>query len=475
VPYAWLVTMRLGFGGRATFFLCFILAAPVAMALEDCLPAFQKLRFNEDYSCFNNIGSYSGFFDSIKYMQLNKSSSIYLTIAGEARQRYAYTNNPSFGAGEQDENGVWLQRYVVSSDLRMGTYFRLFGQLYSAVESGQKGGPGPVDQNQLEIQNGFFEFNFTLVKPTRMLLRVGRQEQQFGSGRLVDVREGPNVRRTFDAVSLIFEGRNWRMDAIVARPRLVRSGVFDDKANGDQALWGVYASSGQNILPFGQVDMYYLGFRSNESTFEQGTAREVRHSLGTRLWGTAGRWDFNWEALYQFGTFGDKDISAWTVASETGYVWSDIRLRPRLALSANIASGDGDPSDDRLGTFNPLFPRGNYFSQAAVLGPRNFFNLHPYASVSPTATWKLTTDMNFFWRLQNEDGVYSPSGQLIRSSGGSDERFVGTAISLTSDWAISRNFTFTAIYSHFFPGIFIKETGAAANIDYFATTFRFRF
>ena len=29
------------------------------------------------------------------------------------------------------------------------------------------------------------------------------------------------------------------------------------------------------------------------------------------------------------------------------------------------------PMDDRdLGTFNPLFPRGNYFSELALLGPR---------------------------------------------------------------------------------------------------------
>ena len=35
-----------------------------------------------------------------------------------------------------------------------------------------------------------------------LVLRLGRQEFEFGSGRFVDVREGPNVRQAFDGASL---------------------------------------------------------------------------------------------------------------------------------------------------------------------------------------------------------------------------------------------------------------------------------
>src|SRR3546814_10790221 len=55
-------------------------------------------------------------------------------------------------------------------------------------------------------------------------------------------------------------------------------------------------------------------------------------------------------------------------------------------------------------SFNPLFPRGNYFSEAAVLGPRNFFNVHPFMTVNPARDWSVTADLNLFWRLETEEG-----------------------------------------------------------------------
>jgi len=129
-------------------------------------------------------------------------------------------------------------------------------------------------------------------------------------------------------------------------------------------------------------------------------AAERRTSIGTRVSGRAGAWDYNWEAIVQFGHFGDDDIRAWTVATETGVTFFDVLWRPRLALSANIASGDKDPGDGKLQTFNPLFPRGNYFSEDATLGPRNFFNVHRFVTfqlgdavhgeilLTPMGVWK---------------------------------------------------------------------------------------
>jgi hypothetical protein len=49
----------------------------------------------------------------------------------------------------------------------------------------------------------------------------------------------------------------------------------------------------------------------------------VRHSIGARLSRPVAEtnpgWDFDYEALWQFGRFGSANIRAWTVASETGY------------------------------------------------------------------------------------------------------------------------------------------------------------
>ncbi|PZU43827.1 MAG: alginate export family protein [Sphingomonas sp.] len=375
----------------------------------------------------------------------------------------------------QDQAGVWLQRYTLHGDLILGPHMRVFAQLSSAIETGRAGGPSPVDENKLALQNAFIDLNIPLGQDAALTLRGGRQELLFGSGRLVDAREGPNVRRTFDAVRAIVELPEWRVDMLITQPRRPLPGVFDDEANKDQALWGIYAVGGKDWLAAGAVDLYYLGYRDNAGTFAQGTARERRHSIGARFHGAKRGWDWNWEAIYQFGSFGDGTISAWTIASETGFTFQDRPWRPRIALSANIASGDSDPTDANLGTFNPLFPRGNYFSEAAVLGPRNFFNIHPFLTVSPLKDWSLTADVNVFWRLDTNDGVYAPSGQLIRLPSGSDERFVGSAASLTSEYALSENLILTASYTHFFAGDFIRMTGTSEDIDFIELTIQFKF
>lgn len=104
----------------------------------------------------------------------------------------------------------------------------------------------------------------------------------------------------------------------------------------------------------GSVDFYYLDFRDDIGSFMQGVDTETRHTVGMRWWGSASGWDWNWEAVY----LGDKRISAGTLASDTG-TFSDVLFQPSVGLRANIASGDKDPEDSMLQTFNPLLPRGN--------------------------------------------------------------------------------------------------------------------
>ena len=82
------------------------------------------------------------------------------------------------------------------------------------------------------------------------------------------MREASNVRRTFDAARAILEVRYWRVDGPAARPRAVEPGVFDDGADNDQALWGLYATVGRAALPTGSLDLYYLGFRDDAGAFE---------------------------------------------------------------------------------------------------------------------------------------------------------------------------------------------------------------
>ena len=455
--------------------LASLMLALAALPALACETGVAKLRFQDDYSCFKDPANRDGLLDQLKFIPLGDAGTISLSLGGEIRQRYEYTQNPAFGADPQDENGVWMQRLTLHGDLRLGEHLRIFGQAYSALEAGRAGGPSPVDENRFEFQNAFVEASFSPFAETTLGARVGRQEMAFGSERLVSVREGPNNRRNFDAARVTFTLPDWQIDAIAARPVVPSEGVFDDQTSDEQWFWGLYATGGREVLPFGALDLYYLGFRDDSGGFVEGTARELRHTLGLRFFGRRGIWDWNWEAAGQFGSFGDGRIRAWTLASDTGVTLEDLPFAPRFGLLLDIASGDDTPGDGDLGTFNPLFPRGNYFSEAAVLGPRNFFNVNPTLELTPAEDWSAAMGANFFWRLKTGDGVYTPSGQILRAPNGSDERFVGTGLSFSLSHEIAPNLVATGIYTRLFAGSFLRETGPGEDIDFFEATLQYKF
>ena len=339
-------------------------------------PTYKILRYEEDYAYLRDAGP-TGFFDRIKYIPFTDDGEKYLSIGGEIRQRYEYTANPAWGQDPQDKNGVLLQRYVLHGDVHIDNHLRFFGQLYSALACGREQGPSPVDEDQLTVQNAFLDLGVDLPAKTRLTLRGGRQEMKLGSGRLVNVREGPNLRRKFDGIRLFLDITDWRINAMATHLAESNRGVFDDGTDEEQALWGVYAQGKPALLRMGKMDIYYLGYRNDRARYQQGAGEETRHTLGTRLWGDVGGWAYNWEFDYQWGAFGSGNIRAWSVASITGYTWDALPLSPYVGLSANIASGDKNPFDPDLQTFNPMYPKGDYFSELSLLGPRNFYNLNP--------------------------------------------------------------------------------------------------
>ena len=211
---------------------------------------------------------------------------------------------------------------------------------------------------------------------TQLSLRAGRQEVAFGSSRLVSVREGPNVRRSFDGVRATVAARNWQLDGIGLASAKTERGEFDDDTDRGERLWGVYASGPLRGAALG-LDLYWLALRRDDAEYDQGTHNERRRSIGTRIWGAPGAWDYNFELVYQWGSFGAGDIEAWTAASDTGYTLTALPMQPRLGLRANVTSGDRSPSSSKLETFNPLFPRGSYFGEASLIGPQNHMDLHP--------------------------------------------------------------------------------------------------
>jgi hypothetical protein len=108
-----------------------------AQALER--PEYERLRYEEDWSVLRDPTLRTDPVDPLKYIPFNESGDAYLSLGGEVRERYEYTHNPVWGDDPQDDHGVFLQRYVLFGDLHLGPRVRVFGELFSALESGREG------------------------------------------------------------------------------------------------------------------------------------------------------------------------------------------------------------------------------------------------------------------------------------------------------------------------------------------------
>ncbi len=106
----------------------------------------------------------------------------------------------------------------MDADLHLGDTFRLFTEFQSGLEYGHKGGPRPsIDENVANLHQAYLDINFPSFAEGSFTLRLGRQELAYGIGRLIDMREGPNVRQSFDGIKGILHVEKWEIDEFATR------------------------------------------------------------------------------------------------------------------------------------------------------------------------------------------------------------------------------------------------------------------
>jgi len=471
-------------------------------------PPYSVVRWNEDYSYLNDPNLRTDFLDPIKYIPLNDSGDFYLSLGGQARYRYEYFNNANFGAGTQDADGYHLLRFLAHADLHLGPNVRLFVQGKSSLIEdggiGPGGDPRPIDADELDVQQAFADLTLPLGDKNSLLLRFGRQDLLYGAQRLISPLDWTNTRRTFEGFKTSLTTGPNTLDLFWVRLVDVEREEFN---NGDPntsfagiydvlAIPGLVAKDDNSKL-----DLYGLALNRTNARFAQNaaaatpTADEDRYTLGIRLSGNPKPFDFDLEGDYQFGQFGRGDISAWAFAAEGGYTLAQAPFAPRLFLGFDIASGDRDPANPDLQTFNQLAPLGHaYLGYIDVVGRQNIIDLHPGVELTLaqnfTMVKKLTlrSEYHLFWRESTDDALYNvaagiatapPVAGVQRAAGGSNSSYVGSELDLLLNWQIDRHTAAYVGYSHFFAGDFIDDTagtgGFNEDIDFFYAAVAFTF
>ncbi len=435
-------------------------------------PPYKQLRYEEDYTYLQDPTRRGDFFDPIKYVPFGGTEGRYLSVGGEARPFFEWFRNEEWGAIPGDD-GYMLQRYMAHLDLQWNERARVFVQLKSGIEAGRRSGPRPADEDKLDLGQAFLDARVASSGERSLVLRAGRQEMNFGHARLVSYRERPNVRRSFDGLRATLRTRAWTVDAFATKPAQTKPGFFDDAPDPERTFWGAYAT--RALAESVSLDLYYLGLTNGSAGYDQGNAEETRHTNGARFWGESAGWDYDVELIYQWGGFGEGVIRAWAVASVFGYTFRNLGSTPRFALSLDVHSGDRDPKDADLETYNPLFPKGAYYGLIMPFGPSNHWEIHPILEMQLSKRLSTRGDWMFFWRRSLRDGVYDVVGNLLRTGQLSDAAFVGHSPGIEIVCSLDRHLTLTGNYSRFFPGRFLEETPPGEDITYVGLWLTFKF
>lgn len=246
--------------------------------------------------------------------------------------------------------------------------------------------PGGSD---VQLYQAYIETRNTAGHPLRV--RAGRQEMKLGKGWLVGDNITPALGFTFDGIRLTYEVDAWSLDGWWHK---LQERAPNDSDVDFYGLYGTY--HGLESL---KVSAYWFLVRDGaapEDTNGGPGAEWIEelwglddydstwlHTLGTRLWGSYGAFDYDWELSYQFGeadavgaqfnplVYGDDGARFDAIGSDLtlGYTL-DMAWSPRVYVGAAYLAGD----DNRDFRFGDRLLHGIRDTQSSIAFNRLFSN-----------------------------------------------------------------------------------------------------
>jgi hypothetical protein len=407
--------------------------------------------------------------DELKYIPLwNYDARTYLSLGANIRERFE-VNDSNFGTGGNQQDSYLLSRTEAHLDLRIHGQIQVFFQLQSDSSPGKQR-PTPVDQDRLGIEQGFVAVSEPLGDGV-VAIRIGRQEDGFDRQRFLSVRDGPNVRQSYDGVSVAYTRGPWRFITLYTDPVQNRnSSSFDDYSSPHLSLGLVRIE--RQVTSSSSLSAYVGQFRQDDARFPSASGNERRALLEVRYTGVSGRVDWDAEVMSQDGRIGGQTIRAWATGAVIGRTLGSTRLRPRISLQFDAASGDKSPTDHQLDTFNPLFPSGYYFTTAGYTTYANLVHVKTDFSMEPLPNVKLSSGIGVEWRQTVADAIYTLPDVPVADTAGRGGRYVGTYGQFRADCGLTPHIALALEAVHFSAGATVVSVGGH-DTNYFGIEVRY--
>ena len=412
------------------------------------------LSYLNDFSYLNDP-CYSGALlgDSLKGLAVGPNLS--LDFGGQYRARmHSEHNHRGLGlTGNSDD--FLLHRTRMYLNAKAGDNIRFFGEMLDANSNYESDRPRPIEENRWDVQNLFIDATLLDDGDSKLVARGGRQEVALGDQRYVSVLDWANTRRTFDGGRLMYSGCNWNIDGFWLAP-MNRDLRNFDRANEDQALYGVYTT--YKKAANGTLDFYWIAFDNDAAGFQY-------DSIGSRFKGSIDDLLVDLEGAYQIGDNVDgssHDASFFTVG--LGKDLANAEKKTTTWLYLDWASGDDTrASGNGHHHYQPLAHKYNGFMD--LFGRRNLIDLNWLTSIQLSEKVKLLTWYHSFWLENDNDTPYSVNMAPQQAGIVPADDHLGQELDLVLSVGISPRSNVLFGYSHFWAGDYFNTPGLPTNED----------
>lgn len=422
----------------ALVWLCVVGAAGAEdVAAGSARPVPKVNRWAEDWSAFADPSLRSEPLDSLKYIPLLPSDpSSYLSLGVNLRERFESNRSPGFGIGGVRGDSYLLQRLQFHLDARLNENWQAFVQ-FEDVRAFDKRVLLSVDENILDLRLAFLSYT-QIFEAGTVKARAGRQDFAFDLQRFVSSRDGPNVRQSFDALWADWESGDWRLLGFVSRPVQYRfAEPFDDFSARDFRFSTLRVE--RKVLGNDELSAYYGLYERDGARVLDAAGGERRDVFDVRFAGTAGELDWDLEWMGQLGHLGAANVAAWAAGSRVGYTFADVLWTPRLGIQGDAATGDRRLGDGHVGTFNPLFPNGYYFTLAGYTSYANLLHLKPSLTLRPAPGLVVSGAIGLQWRMTTADAVYTQPAVPVPGTAGRGSPWTGAYGQARIDYQFTPN------------------------------------
>ena len=410
------------------------------------------------------------------------------------------------------DDNWFLQRFRIGLMIKPTSWLKIYaqGQDSREINSDRPDFPGQLGaegDDTFDLRQGYIEIGNSKEFP--LTLKLGRQILSYGDERLIGAFDWNNIGRTFDAAKLRWEEKLWSLDAFAATVVVPKRGEYNqsDFVNGtenerDQVFSGLYFST--TALPFQTTELYalYLYENQNPKYLPNALSDTGFVTFGLRVKSKPGYFapdpapvpvdgkavadgksepaplppkrpvgfDYDAEFAYQTGEVRGLDLTAWAVHGGIGYTF-DVAWLPRIGVAYNYGTGDGDPADGDIETFQNLFPTNHkFYGQMDVFSWQNMQDLEVSVKAQPLKSVTLKAEYHAFWLASTDAVWYRANGvtavRPLNAAARNASNYAGSEVDFTVQWNVTKNVALEAGYSHFFAGDYLSDTGPSDDADF---------